>query len=182
MFHAADRRRMTNAPLCSCPRQILIFVLSLVFLTQIWGAETHSRLVLAHSFRHKNSAVRQKTNCILTFEGGKDELHFLAIVINLVVFSLFFDFCCSRENYSLLHKQHFLKRKEKDMSGVSSRQNPPLEQQFLTIALCSLCVASVSSLFVSKGCTILLNVGHKDLSSRGGKKTRHGIVQYFILC
>lgn len=36
-FYAADRRRMINAPLCSCPRYILILVLSLVFLTQIWG-------------------------------------------------------------------------------------------------------------------------------------------------
>lgn len=33
--YAADRRLMMKAPRCSCPKYILIFVLSLVFLTQI---------------------------------------------------------------------------------------------------------------------------------------------------
>ena len=33
--HAADRRRITKAPRCNCPRYILILVLSLVFRTQI---------------------------------------------------------------------------------------------------------------------------------------------------
>lgn len=161
MFHAADRRRMTNAPLCSCPRQILIFVLSLVFLTQIWRAETHrvGRSWRTHLDTKAVQLVKRQT-VFSHFGGGKDELYFLAIVINLVVFSLFFDFCCSRQQYCLLHKQHFIKRKKKKryewcFFSVISRQNPPSEQQFLTIALCSLCVASVSSLFVSKGCTIL---------------------------
>lgn len=95
------------------------------------GRNTQSGSVSAHSFGHKKQCSQSKDKLLFShFEGGKDELYFLAIVINLVVFSLSFDFCCSRENYCALHKQHFLKGKKKDMSGFSpviSRQNPPLE-------------------------------------------------------